>query len=191
MSIEGLHDGSHADDLLRLAINQEVGVQRSMAPGLLKVWSHPSPLQEVRLKEVVAIIRPQRWNHTKLRVQRLRIQAFTQMRVLGRGRERGLRYLPRKGAASGVGVRYLPKRMISWIVEEAQVAPLVEAIIEANQTGQLGDGKIFVLPVEDAMRIRTQEHGVEALRTETSVGMVMGTTHASTTTPEPEYASRE
>ena len=191
MSIEGLHDGSHADDLLRLAINQEMGVQRSMAPGVLRLWSVSPPQHEIRLKEVVAIIRPQRWNHTKLRVQRLRIQAFTQMRVLGRGRERGLRYLPRKGAASGVGVRYLPKRMISWIVEEAQVAPLVEAIIEANQTGQLGDGKIFVLPVEDAMRIRTQEHGVEALRTETSVGMVMGTTHASTTTPEPEYASRQ
>ena len=130
------------------------------------------------LKEVVAIIRPQRWSHTKLLVQRLclpappaggaqaGLQAFTHTRVLGRGRERGLRYLPRKGAASGMGVRYLPKRMISWIVEEAQVEPLVQAIIEANQTGQLGDGKIFVLPIEQAVRIRTEDRGYDALRSE-------------------------
>jgi len=44
--------------------------------------------------------------------------------------------------------------MISWIVEETHVEPLVQAIIEANQTGQLGDGKIFVLPVEGVVRIR-------------------------------------
>ena len=106
------------------------------------------------LKEIIAIIRPQRWSHTKLLVQQLHIPAFTQTRVLGRGRARGLRYLPRTGAANGTGVRYLPKRMISWIVEETHVEPLVQAIIEANQTGQLGDGKIFVLPVEGVVRIR-------------------------------------
>ena len=117
------------------------------------------------LKEVIAIIRPQRWSHTQLLVQQLHlpaatgaaqagIPAFTQARVLGRGRARGLRYLPRAGAANGTGVRYLPKRMISWIVEETHVEPLVQAIIEANQTGQLGDGKIFVLPVEGVVRIR-------------------------------------
>ena len=121
-------------------------------------------LQQTRLKEVVAIIRPHRWGHTKLRVQRLRVQAFTQTRVLGRGRERGLRYLPRKGAASGMGVRYLPKRMISWIVEAAHVEPLVKAIIDTNQTGQLGDGKIFILPVEGALQIRTGNRGVDALQ---------------------------
>ena len=143
------------------------------------------------LKEVVAIIRPQRWSHTKLRVQRLRVQAFTHTRVLGRGRERGLRYLPRRGAVSGMGVRYLPKRMISWIVEAAHVEPLIQAIIEANQTGQLGDGKIFVLPVEDAVRLRTNERGVEALRAEASCEMVVGTPHDSTTMREMEHASRE
>ena len=151
-------------------------------------------MSEGRLKEVVAIIRPQRWGQTKSRVQRLRVQAFTQTRVLGRGRERGLRYLPRTGAARGMGVRYLPKRMISWIVEEAQVEPLVQAIVKANQTGQLGDGKIFVLPVEDAVRIRTHAHGVEALRAETSCEMVFGTTHGQTaahTMQEMERASRQ
>ena len=177
---EGLqHNGPLDEDMLHLAIRQEMDVPRSTVPGMLKLWSNPPSPQEIRLKEVVAIIRPQRWSATKLRIQRLRVQAFIHTRVLGRGRERGLRYLPRTGAARGMGVRYLPKRMISWVVEEAQVEPLVKAIIEANQTGQLGDGKIFILPVEDAVRIRTNEHGVEALRTETSFEMVVGTAHAS------------
>ena len=116
------------------------------------------------LKEVVATIRPQQWSRTKLRLKPLALDMFTHVRVFGRGRERGLRYLPRKGAAGGVGVRYLPKRMISWIVEERQVAPLIQALMEINRTGQVGDGKIFVLPVEEAVRIRTEERGADALQ---------------------------
>lgn len=128
----------------------------------------------IHLKEVIAIIRPHRWLETKQRVQRLRLHACTQHRVLGRGRERGLRYLPRQGAHAGVGVHYLPKRMVTWIVEESQVDSLVQAIIEANRTGQLGDGKIFVLPVGDAVRIRTSERGVDALRTEGPFELLRG-----------------
>ena len=147
--------------------------------------------QEVQLKEVVAIIRPQRWSQTKLRVQRLRLQAFTHTRVLGRGRERGLRYLPRHGAARGAGVRYLPKRMISWIVEEACVEPLIQALIEANQTGQLGDGKIFVLPVEDAVRVRTDERGTEALRAKSAPDGVLGDLRQPIDAAEEAHASRQ
>lgn len=143
------------------------------------------------LKEVVAIIRPQRWAQTKQRVQQLHLQAFTQQRVLGRGRAHGLRYLPRKSAVVGMGIRYLPKRMISWIVEAGQVQPLIEAIIEINQTGQLGDGKIFVLPIDDAMRIRTGERGAEVLRAEQAFETVVGALHAPTDTPEVVHAARE
>ena len=183
------HDGPLDEERLHLAIRQEMDPQRSTAPGMLRLWSSLPPDQAVCLKEVVAIIRPQRWSHTKLRVQRVRVQGFTQARVLGRGRERGLRYLPRKGAASGMGVRYLPKRMISWIVEEAHVEPLVRAIIEANQTGQLGDGKIFVLPVEDAVRLRTGERGLEALRAQGPCDMIRGTQQTPSATPEVAHAS--
>jgi len=172
--MSGQRHGPHDEEKLHLAIRQEMSAEPSNMPGMLRLWSSPPPRQEVRLKEVVAIIRPQRWSHTKLRLQRLRVQAFTHARVLGRGRERGLRYLPRKGAASGVGVRYLPKRMISWIVEEAQVEPLIRAIIEANQTGQLGDGKIFVLPIEQAVRIRTADRGSDALRSERPFDIAVG-----------------
>ena len=75
------------------------------------------------MKEIIAVIRPERYHETKQRVQRLRLPALTQHRVLGRGHARGLRYLPRRGAAPGMGVRYLPKRMLSWIVEDTQVEP--------------------------------------------------------------------
>jgi len=178
------------EEQLHLTILQEMGAPPSSKPGMLRLWGSPPPDRGGRLQEVVAIIRPQRWSQTKLRVQRLRLQAFTETRVLGRGRERGLRYLPRKGAAGGVGVRYLPKRMVSWIVEEAQVDPLVQAIIEVNQTGQLGDGKIFVLPLEEAVRIRTGERAIEAVRAQGPFDIIQGTQQVSSAPPEVAHASR-
>ena len=214
-------NGSLDEDRLHRALRQEMDATRSTVPGMLKVWSSPPPHQETRLipppatspmatsspaglrpprsggvagggmKEVIAIIRPQQWSPTKLRLQRLHVQAFTHTRVLGRGRERGLRYLPRAGAARGMGVRYLPKRMISWVVEEAHVEPLVNAIIEINQTGQLGDGKIFVLPIDGAVRIRTGEQGLEALQPQQPFEMVMGQVSQPSETPAFAHASRE
>ena len=131
------------------------------------------------MKEIIAIIRPERWPQTKMKVHQLRLPAFTQQRVLGRGRERGLRYLPRQGALGGRGVRYLPKRMVSWVVEETKVASLVEAIMEVNQTGRVGDGKIFILPVDEAIRLRTSDRGKEALQSTLVGETVVGTNHAA------------
>jgi len=111
------------------------------------------------LKEVIAIIRPESWIRTKLRVAQLGIETFTQHRVVGRGRQKGLHFLARRGAESGTGFRYLPKRMASWIVPANQVQSLVDAIIDANWTGQIGDGKIFVMPLEGTVQIGAAEHG--------------------------------
>ncbi len=135
-------------------------------------WDEPPPaasqedLSDVGapLKEVIAIIRPERWLKTRLKVESLGITAFTHHRVVGRGRQRGLQFLARRGAASGTGFRYLPKRMASWIVPESQVDGLVQAIMEANRTGQIGDGKIFVLPLDGAMQIRAGEPNVEVFQ---------------------------
>ena len=74
-------------------------------------------------------------------------------------------FLARRGAATGTGFRYLPKRMVSWVVAESQVESLVKAIMEANRTGQIGDGKIFVLPLDGITQIPTGESGVETLHT--------------------------
>src|SRR5262249_15259390 len=63
------------------------------------------------LKEVIAVIRPERWLKTKSKVESLGITAVAHHRVLGRGRQRGLHFLARRGAQSGTGFRFLPKRM--------------------------------------------------------------------------------
>lgn len=84
------------------------------------------------MNEVMAIIRPDRWRATQSRIEALGLPECIQHRVLGRGRERGLRYLSRQGAAAGTGVQFFPKRMLWWIVEESQVESLIEAIIDAE-----------------------------------------------------------
>jgi nitrogen regulatory protein PII 2 len=176
---------------VRAELGRECGQKRSAAPGILAAWSAPPSRHTAVLKEVLAILRPERWTRMKARLQRLRLPACTQQRVLGRGRERGLRYLPRQGASRQTAIRYLPKRMISWIVEAAEVEPLVQAIIETNHTGQLGDGKIFVLPVAGAVRIRTADRGLDALHTPQPVELLMGKALPPSDTHEPAHASRE
>ncbi len=180
----------HVEVELRTTLEREFGHRRSTAPGILSAWNDPA--QRVgQLKEVLAIIRPERWTQTKARLQQLRLPAFTQQRVLGRGRGRGLRYLPRQGATRQAGIRYLPKRMVSWIVEEDQVEPLIHAIIEANRTGHIGDGKIFVLPIGDAIRIRTGERGRDAIHAPGPCEMVTGTAQQPVDEQELVDASRQ
>jgi len=142
---------------------------------MLRLWSAVPDAEPAAFKEIVTIIRPHQWQATKRRLQRLRLPAFTQQRVVGRGRERGLRYLPRANAAARTAVRYLPKRLISLIVEERQVAMVVQALLEVNRTGSIGDGAIFVMPIERVIRIRTGESGLEALRPEHAGDWVVGT----------------
>lgn len=105
------------------------------------------------MKEVIAIIRPGRWLNTRSRLEQLGIPGCAHHRVLGKGSTQGLRYLSPAAADAQVGVRFLPKRMLSCVVADDMAQPLVQALIEVNQTGQLGDGKIFVLPLEREIRI--------------------------------------
>ena len=76
-------------------------------------------------------------------------------RVLGRGVQRGLRYLRRvaagrsgQGTTIEVSIQFLPKRMVSWFVPDEKVDQLLTALIRVNQTGNVGDGKIFVCPAD-------------------------------------------
>ena len=123
------------------------------------------------MNEVIAIIRPDRWQATQSRLEGRTLPECTQHRVLGRGRERGLRYLSRQGASEGTGVQFFPKRMLSWIVAQSQVESLIGAIIDANRTGALGDGKIFVLPIEESIPISPDESEVEELEVQPSLLM--------------------
>jgi nitrogen regulatory protein PII 2 len=96
------------------------------------------------LKEVTAILRPEKWAATREAIYAIGVEELIQHRVVGRGRQRGLRYLRRATDAGEGDMPYLPKRMIVCLVAEESCAALVNAIIKVNQTGNVGDGKIFV-----------------------------------------------
>jgi len=118
------------------------------------------------MKEVVAIIRMNKINCTKRALNAAGISSFSATgRVLGRGK--GLvDYRILKGAKEGYmeavsqlgdGPRLVPKRMLFVVVSDDWVERTVKAIIDENQTGNAGDGKIFVLPVTEAVRVRNGE----------------------------------
>ncbi|HFC47077.1 MAG TPA: P-II family nitrogen regulator [Dissulfuribacter thermophilus] len=126
------------------------------------------------MKEVVAIIRMNKMNKTKEALVDAGFPAFTATKVMGRGRKAldqdlvsAIEENPEDGldALSMVaqGPRLLPKRMLKLVVPDEAVATVVETIIKANQTNHPGDGKIFVLPVTDVVRVRTEETGELAI----------------------------
>jgi len=120
------------------------------------------------MKEIVAIIRPNKIEATKDALDALGFPGVTALQVIGRGRQRGIAAevscdLPARLLAKSGGMKYVPKRMLTLVVEDADVDPVVETIVRINQTAQVGDGKIFVSPVEDAIRLRTGETGSAAL----------------------------
>ena len=122
------------------------------------------------MKEIIAIIRPKKVGQTKDALEKLGFPSFMAVRVLGRGHQRGIAAelscdLPPglQGQGKSGGMKYIPKRMLSVVVPSADAEAVVAAIITANQTAQIGDGKIFVLPVDDALRLRTDETGDAAI----------------------------
>ncbi len=123
------------------------------------------------MREVVAIVRINRMNQTKQALSDVGIDSFFAREAQGRGKG-FVNPIVLKGAEQGYeeaaevlgekGKLY-PKRMITVVVEEADVEKVVNALMAANQTGMPGDGKIFVMPVRDAIRVRTAETGVAAI----------------------------
>lgn len=112
------------------------------------------------LKEVIAVIRPNMWQKTKQALHEEGFTAFTVTMVYGRGKEKGLHYLTAKGKS---GITFLPKRMLTILVETEDVNHLVELLMEINRTGEIGDGKIFVCPVDSIESIRTGNGEKEAV----------------------------
>jgi len=123
------------------------------------------------MKEVMAIVRMNKINQTKKALAAAGISSMHARECLGRGK--GLVDLDLlKGAEQGYeeaivqlgnSQRLIPKRLISIVVPDKLVKKVVSTVIEINQTGKAGDGKIFVLPVDDAIRIRTGELGDDVL----------------------------
>lgn len=112
------------------------------------------------MKKVEAIFKPFKLDDVKEALGKIGIQGLTVTEVKGYGRQKGHTELYR---GAEYVVDFIPKVKIEIIVPEESLAGVIEAIIESAKTGRIGDGKIFVLPVEDAIRIRTGERGDEAL----------------------------
>jgi nitrogen regulatory protein PII 2 len=102
------------------------------------------------MKEVVAVVRPERREATLEAMRTAGITEVLHVRVMGRGRQQGLQYLRRAQGEQEAGMSYLSKRLVSWLVPDDQVAETVRTLIRVNQTGNHGDGKIFVCPVDEA-----------------------------------------
>ena len=108
------------------------------------------------MKLIVAIIKPFRLEDVKEALAQLGIQGMTVTEVKGFGRQKGHTEIYR---GSEYTVDFLPKVKIEIAVGDDVAAKVVGAIVQAAKTGKIGDGKVFVLPLEDAVRIRTDEHG--------------------------------
>ena len=112
------------------------------------------------MKKIEAIIKPFKLNEVKDALQEIGLLGMTVTEVKGFGRQKGHVEIYR---GSEYTVDFMPKVKIELIVADAVVAQALEVIAKSAQTGKIGDGKVFILPVEDAMRIRTAERGEKAL----------------------------
>ena len=112
------------------------------------------------MKKIEAIVKPFKLNEVKDALRELGLQGMTVIEVKGFGRQKGHTEIYR---GSEYTVDFLPKVKIEMIVSDSQVEPAIEAIINSASTGKIGDGKIFVYPVEEAVRIRTKERGEKAI----------------------------
>ena len=129
----------------------------------------PLAIYLLDMKEVFAFIRPAKAFATKHNLQSEGFPAYTTFRVLGRSRQRGLRYAPRsfffwRKKKEKVEIQFISKICISLVVADRDVSLVIQSLIRSNQTGKAGDGKIFVLPVEDAVQIRNGLEGEVCLQ---------------------------
>jgi nitrogen regulatory protein P-II 1 len=112
------------------------------------------------MKKIEAIIKPFKLDEVKDALQAVGVKGLTVTEVKGFGRQRGHTEVFR-------GVEYqvdfVPKVKVEVVVDSDLAPAVVDAITQAAQTGKIGDGKIFILPLEDVVRIRTGERGVDAI----------------------------
>lgn len=123
------------------------------------------------MKEVIALVRMNMMNQTKQALTDAGIDAFFVHEAQGRGKgfvnpkilEGAQQGFEEAAALLGAKGQLYPKRMVTVVVKDELVKDVVQALIATNQTGKAGDGKIFVLPLADAVRVRTGETGRKAI----------------------------
>lgn len=112
------------------------------------------------MKKVEAVIKPFKLDEVKEALETIGIHGMTVSEVKGFGRTGGKREIYR---GAEYVVDFVPKVKIEVVVRDEQVAPVVEAVRQAAHTGKIGDGKIFVVALDEVMRIRTGETGPDAV----------------------------
>ncbi len=113
------------------------------------------------MKKIEAIIRPERLQAVQDALDELGVSGLTVSEVVGCGRQKGYTEQYRGSRAN---ISLLPKIKVESVVSESIVESAVDAIVGGAQTGEIGDGRVFVYPVEEAVRIRTDERGEDTVR---------------------------
>ncbi|HBO59577.1 MAG TPA: P-II family nitrogen regulator [Alphaproteobacteria bacterium] len=112
------------------------------------------------MKKIEAIIKPFKLDEVKDALQEIDVQGITVTEVKGYGRQKGHTELYR---GAEYVVDFVPKIKLETVVEDERVEQVIETIVQTAHTGKIGDGKIFVSPIDDAIRIRTGERGEDAI----------------------------
>jgi nitrogen regulatory protein P-II 1 len=112
------------------------------------------------MKEIIAIIRPEKLENVKAALEEIGCHGMTVTEVKGRGRQLGVTESYR---GSDYRIDLLPKTRLEIIVNDGELDEVIETIVKTAQTGDIGDGKIFISPVEEVVRIRTGEKGQKAV----------------------------
>ena len=112
------------------------------------------------MKKIEAIIKPFKLDEVKEALQEIGLQGITVIEAKGFGRQKGHTELYR---GAEYVVDFLPKVKVEVVIDDASLDKAVEAIMNATKTGRIGDGKIFISTIDEAIRIRTGETGAEAV----------------------------
>ena len=112
------------------------------------------------MKKIEAIIKPFKLEDVKEAISSLGVQGMTVSEVKGFGRQKGHTEIYR---GSEYTVDFLPRIKVEFVLADTQVSSAVEAIVRAAKTGKIGDGKVFVSSIDNAIRIRTEETGEQAV----------------------------
>ena len=112
------------------------------------------------MKLITAVIKPNKLDDVKTALEAYGVQGMTVSEANGYGRQRGHTEVYR-GAEYTVDL--VPKVRLEVLVDDPDATDVVEVIVKAAQTGRIGDGKVWTIPVEDVARVRTGEHGLDAL----------------------------
>jgi nitrogen regulatory protein P-II 1 len=113
------------------------------------------------MKKIEAIIRPERLQAVQDALDELGVSGLTVSEVVGCGRQKGYTEQYRGSRAN---ISLLPKIKVESVVSESIVESVVDAVVGGARTGEIGDGRVFVYPVEQAVRIRTDERGEDTVR---------------------------